>query len=353
MVPAGVEPPPHGSSVLGQTAVSVTDASDPASGRVRVLFLGGLGRSGTTLVERVLGELPGAFPLGEVVHLWSRDVKANERCGCGRPFHDCPFWSEVGQVAFGGWDALDVDRVIDLAARVDRTRYIPRYSAEAVHALNDRTRAELAEYTSYYVRLYRAAQQVSGAQVLIDSSKHSSLAYCLSHASHAGPDGGLDLRLLHVVRDSRGVAYSWTKHVERPEADGDEMARFSPFKSALLWDAHNVAFDLLRRRHPESVSRLRYEQFVADPVGSVRSVAAFAGLEPGEAGLAFLEPGAAELAACHSAAGNPMRFTTGRVQLRRDEAWRQAMPSGQRRLVSGLTAPLLRAYGYSLDGAGS
>jgi hypothetical protein len=39
-----------------------------------VLFLGGLGRSGTTLVERVLGAIPGACPLGEVVHLWRRDV---------------------------------------------------------------------------------------------------------------------------------------------------------------------------------------------------------------------------------------------------------------------------------------
>ncbi|HEY2794503.1 MAG TPA: sulfotransferase, partial [Micromonosporaceae bacterium] len=36
----------------------------------RVVFLGGLGRSGTTLLERILGEVPGVCALGELVHLW-------------------------------------------------------------------------------------------------------------------------------------------------------------------------------------------------------------------------------------------------------------------------------------------
>jgi len=291
-------------------------------------------------VERVLGELPGAFPLGEVVHLWTRDIRDNERCGCGRPFLECPFWTEVGQKAFGGWATVDVDRVIALAAAVDRTRNIPQY---ALRRQSPQMRADLREYTSYYVRLYRAAQEVSGASVVIDSSKHASLAYCLSLEEE------VDLRVVHVVRDSRGVAYSWTKHVDRPETDGSaEMARFSPVKTSILWDAHNVAFSALGRRSSVAVRRIRYEQFVADPLGSVREIAEFAGLAVTGNDLEFLTPEAAELGICHSAAGNPMRFITGRLALRQDEAWRQAMPAGARRLVSTLTGPLLGAYGYSL-----
>jgi hypothetical protein len=41
-----------------------------------------------------------------------------------------------------------------------------------------------------------------------------------------------------------------------------------------------------------------------------------------------------------------MRFTVGRVRLHHDDAWRTALPVRHRRLVSALTAPLLRAYGY-------
>ena len=66
----------------------------------RVLYLGGLGRSGTTLVERLLGELPSVCALGEVVHLWQRDVLNDERCGCGAKFSACTFWKRVGEQAF-------------------------------------------------------------------------------------------------------------------------------------------------------------------------------------------------------------------------------------------------------------
>ncbi len=96
-----------------------------AGGRLRVLYLGGLGRSGSTLIERLIGQLPGVCPVGELVHLWERGITAGERCGCGEPFRECPFWQQVGKAAFGGWDEVEVSRVAALRARVDRNRFIP------------------------------------------------------------------------------------------------------------------------------------------------------------------------------------------------------------------------------------
>jgi hypothetical protein len=307
---------------------------------VRVLYLGGLGRSGTTLLERLLGELPGVCPLGEVVHLWERDVRDDERCACGNRFSGCDFWRRVGEEAFGGWQHVDVDRILELRAAVERTRHIPRLAGLEPSAPR---RALVSTYAGYYARLYRAAARVSGASVVIDSSKHGALAYCLRSAP------GIDLRVVHVVRDSRGVAYSWTKRVSRPETDGaDEMTRYTPSRSALLWNTHNAAFGLLARCGV-AVRRVRYEELLANPAATLRSLADFAGLS--DVDTSFLSVDAdggpvAELSTCHSAAGNPMRFTVGPVPLRRDDAWRSALPPVQRRLVGALTMPLLGAYGY-------
>ena len=308
----------------------------------RVLFLGGLGRSGTTLVERLLGELPGVCALGEVVHLWQRDLRDDERCGCGARFSACGFWRRVGALAFGGWHNVDVDRVHYLRAAVERTRHIPRL-ATAVEAPE-----EVHEYAEYYTRVYAAAAEVSGARVVVDSSKHSALAHVLRWSND------LDLRVVHVVRDARGVAYSWTKTVARPETDGtEEMTRYSPGRSALLWNAHNAAFGLLARRGV-AVHRVRYEEFVASPQASLTALASFAGVELGPSDLDFLQPGQADLPGHadlkvgHSAAGNPMRFTVGRLPLRRDDAWVASLPPRQRRLVGAVCAPMLRAYGYPL-----
>ena len=59
-------------------------------------------------------------------------------------------------------------------------------------------------------RLYRAIGEVTGARLIIDSSKVPSGAALLSHA-------GVEAHLLHVVRDPRVVAYSW----QRPKAHRD------------------------------------------------------------------------------------------------------------------------------------
>lgn len=307
----------------------------------RVLYLGGLGRSGTTLIERLLGELPGVCALGEVVHLWQRDIRDDERCGCGVAFSACAFWEAVGERAFGGWRHVDVYRVLALRDAVERTRYIPRLAAARLPVEHV---ALIEEYAGYYAAIYDAAAEVAGASVVVDSSKHSALAHCLRWSP------GLDLRVVHVVRDARGVAYSWTKTVTRPEADGcAEMTRYSPTRSALLWNAHNAAFGLLARRGVP-VRRIRYEEFLADPRAGLRELAAFAGLPAGD--LAFVGADHAELQPTHSAAGNPMRFHTGRIPLRRDDAWVEALPTGQRRLVGAVCAPLLRAYGYPLRSGG-
>jgi hypothetical protein len=306
---------------------------------MRVVYLGGLGRSGTTLLERMLGEIPGVCALGEVVHLWRRDVRDGESCGCGRPFAACDFWAEVGERAFGGWHNVDVDRVLQLQGRVERTRHIPHL---AVRRAGERRVSDVATYADYYARVYRAAATTSGANVIVDSSKHSALAYCLRFAR-------VDLRVVHVVRDSRGVAYSWTKHVARPEAEGSEMTRYSPSRAALLWNAHNAAFGVLRAIGVP-VYRIRYEELVDQPRETLTRVAAFAGIDLSLSDLDFLKDGRVMLGGCHSAAGNPMRFVTGDIPLCRDDTWVAALPPGQRRLVGALTAPLLGAYGYQITG---
>ncbi|HXF22089.1 MAG TPA: hypothetical protein VN597_16640 [Streptosporangiaceae bacterium] len=95
--------------------------------------------------------MPGACPAGEVVHLWLRGVRLGERCGCGQPFPSCPFWIQVGQVAFGGWHQVDVDQIIRLRARVDRARFLPQLASST---LRRRLQPALDEYVRYYQRLY-------------------------------------------------------------------------------------------------------------------------------------------------------------------------------------------------------
>lgn len=302
----------------------------------RALFIGGLGRSGSTLLELILAQGPDVCALGEVVHLWQRALRDDELCGCGAPFSGCAFWQQVGDRAFGGWSTVDVDEVLALKAAVDRTRHLPRLARTR---LPEPWAGQVRRYASYYTRIYRAATEVSGATVVVDSSKHASLAFVLRWADD------LDLRVLHLVRDSRGVAYSWAKQVLRPEAgDGAYMPRFSSLSVAGLWTTQNMAFDMLAARMP--VARLRYEDFTVDPRGWVRRVRALAGLPDTDTALRVLDDAAVSTRRAHTVAGNPLRFANGPLRVRRDEAWRTALPYPRRVLVGAATLPLRLRYGY-------
>jgi hypothetical protein len=208
--------------------------------------------------------------------------------------------------------------------------------------------AALARYTDILSRLYRGIREVSGARVVIDASKHASTAYLLRRV----PD--LDLRVVHLVRDARGVAYSWTKEVKKPEVADGYMPVYRPSSSGLQYLAYNLLFDALGVLDETMV--LRYEDSLADPRGTVERILAHAGEHRAADDLAFLHdgPGArgvpeywVDLGCDHTVAGNPMRFHQGRLDLRLDEAWRSKLPDRDRKVVSAITFPLQARYGYS------
>ncbi len=304
----------------------------------KVLYIGGFGRSGSTLVERILGQLPGFCSSGEVVFLWQRGLIDGQLCGCGTPVPECDFWSRVGKTAFGGWDQIDPHEMLALQKRVDRNRYIPSMVAPK---LRPAAQADLDRYTDVLSKLYRAIGEAAGARVVIDASKHASTAFLLRRVP------GIDLRVVHLVRDSRGVAYSWTKEVKKPEVTGDDafMPQYSPSSSGRQWVAYNLMFDALGAI--DSTMLLRYEALMANPREGLERILAHAGEPVTPESFAFLGDGWVDLAVDHTVAGNPMRFHQGRLDLRLDQAWTTKLPERDRKVVTAITWPLQLRYGYS------
>lgn len=304
--------------------------------RPRVLLVVGSGRSGSTLFERAVGAAPGVTALGEVVHLWDRAVRDGELCGCGLRFHDCPFWSAVGRRAFGGWDGVDVGRLVAARRDVVRTRHVPGLlTGTPWHGW----RVERDHLLDRLTTLLRAAQAESGARLLVDSSKMPAYAALLMRAD-------VDLRCVHVVRDPRGVAWSMRKSVLRPEASGDSlMHRTGVVESSLWWSAFDAVTAALRTRGTPFMT-VRYEDFVADPGGVVRGVLDFASVAPVPGDLTHIDGSRIRLDANHQVAGNPMRFRVGEVPVRADEEWRNRLTTCEKGLVGLLTAGLRHRYEY-------
>ncbi len=308
--------------------------------KIPVLFIGSVPRSGSTILSDLLNENPHMVNIGELVHLWERGVIENNLCGCGETFSDCLFWGKVGDIAFGGWQHVSGERMRTLQKRADRTRHIPALLVPKVSRL---LATSTVQYGAVVSRILRAILEVSGKPVIVDTSKHVSTALLLRQL----PD--IDLQVLHLVRDPRGVANSWSKVVKRPEVQGEDrpMDTLHPGRIGLRWLWFNWAFSNMDRLGVPT-STVRYEDFVADPAGTIDQIFEFAGVEPiGEQLFNSGEP--LILGEGHSVSGNPRRLDRRPVELRADEQWRSDLDPKMRDLVGKVTAPMLDRYHYSKD----
>jgi hypothetical protein len=325
----------------GTGPASSTEPSGAQHTAPTVVFIAGTGHSGSTLLERVLGAMPGFVNVGELIDIYRRDAPRTERCGCGEPFADCPFWSQVGQRIYGasGWDSERLAAVDRARRRLTRKRHMPRLLAPplAGHGFQ----RDLATYGQNYSLLYQAIAAEAGARYVVDASKWPGQALALSRA-------GLDVRVIHLIRDARGVAYSLGKQgVRRPQAldHHNEMWRQTAVNSAVGWIARQLSLEVMRRWGVRAV-RVRYEDFVSQPRRTVEAALTGLGVPYSQTQFGHIGDGHVTLAASHGIAGNPARFGAGEVKIRPDEAWRESLRPRDRRLVTAICFPFIVAYGW-------
>ena len=309
----------------------------------KVLFVGGWTRSGSTLLDVLVGANSGFFSTGELSSFWERGLVKGRQCGCGRRVRECPVWTAVVERAYGSVeDHLgNAEQVMRWQRAAVRLKNLPRLLAH--RRPGARPWEPLDRYVDVLAPLYRAIAEVTGAKVIVDSSKNIQDAAVLRLVP------GIDPFLIHLVRDPRAVAHSMQRKVllQADESDPVDMPRSSPASSAAGWMRVNLAAEVVRRSYgPGRSMRVRYEDLAADPRAVTESIVRFVGEQP--AGVDFLDSKTLVLPGNHTVWGNSSRFRTGRLEVRSDDEWTRKLSRSGRLIPTALTLPLLPRYGYPL-----
>jgi hypothetical protein len=334
---------PNGGHVRGDASDSETIVQQraPTGAKTpRVVFVAGWARSGSTLLGNLLGQVEGCFFAGELRFFAERAWRENRLCGCGRPLLDCEVWSEI---------------ISGLAPRIgDGGRAL----LESIPGRGLRTRSMLREFLPFRLRtpsrseqevlpaleaLYQEIAAVTRASVIVDSSRSPMYARLLERIP------GMELDVIHLVRDARATAFSLRRRKYDPSGSRF-MYQAGPAENAMMWVTWNLAAERLRKR-PISGSnylRLRYEDLAGDPASVLPSASDFARL-PGD--LPHVSStGAVTLKVNHSVMGNPNRMESGPTTIKTDQEWTRAMSWRDKAATDLLTWPLLLRYGYSVRG---
>lgn len=304
--------------------------------KIKVLYIGGLNRSGSTLITKYLNEFEGFFSVNEVVFIGIHGLHDDFLLGNGERFSQNKVWQEIIIRAFGTapkWKELSF-----FENNIHKNLGLPaRYLTQS-----QKDNSQTDQYRKNLVKLYRAIADVTQCTVIVDSSKSPDYAYMLSTIDD------IDLYLLHLTRDFRGIYFSQKKRVQRSDVLPDDSSSRN-MRQTKLWKflirsyLVSIKFFLLQKRNIK-YTRLRYEDFCQSPEIFARKMLDFLRcdisllLTEDQHKITLREENIGIW-------GNPMRMGK-EIIISQDKEWRDKLPAGRKRLLSYLLYPLFKIYDY-------
>lgn len=297
----------------------------------QIIYIGGYGRSGSTVLDIALGNEPGVTSLGEIANLFPLLATADTpTCSCGCDVHDCRFWGTVldalGHQELNDWQEMArVQRYVE-GRKGLRALLTGQFGEQGVYAENARA------YTRQMTRLFEAIMSTSNHSVFVDSSKTTRLT--INRALALQELCQFDVSFIHLVRDGRAVMWSGAKGSNRQLATRrPAVSALRGYKTAASWTATNLVTLCLSRRL-RNYQIVHYEDFVAFPAHTLDRLGASFQLDLGQ--LRHKLESRQDLAVGHLIAGNRVARTEV-IQLRPDHDWRKKL-SRTNRLIYWLLA---------------
>lgn len=292
-----------------------------------LLYISGSGRSGSTLVERLLHASPRFVAVGEFHVLWR--LPADQiTCSCGRKLPEDPFWDAV--LSRAGITLATMAELSRLEAKVARSGHVVRAGFRLSSLADD---SDVAAFLAPQQAIFDAVRSISGRAIVVDSSKAGPRAWLLAAAG---------AHVLHLWRHPAEVIASW-RSKKFDQGLGTLMARPSVATAAAEWWKVEHLARRLARQHP--VAMLDYDRLCVAPRAALAAALAASGLA-GDAGIPWQDghnvlPGADY----HSLNGNPDRFDRGAITVRARAVDRSRLEPADRALVPLAGGLLAAAYG--------
>ncbi|WP_422048920.1 hypothetical protein [Shimia sp.] len=295
----------------------------------RLIYIVGSGRSGSTVMERVLNSSDRLVGVGEIHALWRLPIDGL-MCSCGATVPDCTFWQSA--LSHAEIDADDLAELAELEDSVIRNKFLVRKRYDLRKIARD---PGIVRFNALQARLFDGVRVASGAEIVLDSSKAGPRAWALA-ASERPPV------FLHAYRNARDVIASWRKPKFEPSTNS-LMNKPSLGNAALDWIKVEQAARSLARRG-QKVSRVNYLDFAKAPRPTLH-----AALEPWFSGLVDTmnwrgERDVAPGAQYHSVLGNPDRFDRGVIQIRPQRVAAQTFSRSEAIAIQSVAAVLQRIY---------
>src|SRR6056297_1250552 len=289
--------------------------------KIKVIYIVGIGRSGSTLLERIIGGVDKVWPLGEIRSLKDYIEKRNSSRFSqkkfldedGKPVEESFFWSPIyKEIKEKKLKLFDKHHKFGVK-KFFKTIKQKKYSGDEEKVLR---------------LVMERAQEVEGGDVdyLLDASKIISRLTLLSKQKN------IELYVIHLVRDGRGVINSFAKNGE------------SWIKILIRWIINNlfINFFIKPRIEKEKFIQLSYELFSQDPKKYLEEINRKFGLDIDLDN--YLAKANQKKTYCIS--GNKMR-SQDISEIKADQAWKKNLSFFKKMFLTILIYPFNKIWVYN------
>jgi len=279
--------------------------------KIKVIYILGLGRSGSTLLERIIGGADNVWPLGEIRSL-KEYIERDRIEESGEKMSDSKFWSPVVK----NIKSLDLE-IFDKHKSFNLKRLVKTL----------RKKENLKDEEKILQLILNRAKELESEEVdyLLDASKLISRFLLLRNQKN------IDLHVVHLVRDGRGVINSF------------EKIGVNWFRILGRWLKNNLFISIFMKRmiDKRKFVHLSYDLFTKDPEKYLNIVNKKLGTNIDLNN--YLKK--SEKKQTYSISGNSMR-SKPLAEIKNDQQWKKMMPAWKKTLLTVITYPFNKVWVY-------
>jgi hypothetical protein len=282
-----------------------------------IIYIMGYGRSGSTLLDIILGNNPKIESLGEVAFYYNKYMDQDNLCSCSKSLSNCQFWSQVNMkhaiyvFPLKPWDLYSfickVENILSLPLLI--FNLLPFRTVEG--------------YRKHMQGFFRAVMETSGRKVLIDSSKSTRTK--IGRPVAMKKICGFDIKIIHLVRDGRGIMFSRLKGKNQLLEKGMNDDKWAgPYFATISWLITNLTSLLVEFLYFRGKTlRVNYEDIVSNYKQEIQRISRFIGVNLDNV-IETIEQNM-ELKVGHNVGGNRIRLEK-KVTLKKDFEWQDKLP---------------------------
>ncbi|MDY6991469.1 MAG: sulfotransferase [Pseudomonadota bacterium] len=295
--------------------------------KINILFIASPGRSGSTLMERVLNEFSETSAIGELGR--RKELTKKNICLCGNRFETCPQWQKI--INDPKFKEINQEYLSLSKKYMDTSFFIKLL-------LRSKIDKEFQIYLQNLELLYHIIYKNRESNIIVDSTTHPIYGYYLSLIP------SINVQIIHLIRDPRGVVYSMSK-VKFNKNNIAWSPSISPIKSAFMWLKRNFFIEFFLRKKKRKFLRINYEDFVTQPKVVFEKISNNFKLDLKQLNI---QNNKIRLKQAHLCGGNIDGFKKGdeEISLKLDDRWKREMKLKHIVLTTLITLPLLIFYRY-------